>query len=115
MLPNEESLPAPAGVIDSGSVSVVSGRLISNASSEQGRFDMMSFSSTAIGQPVPILAYRSWQNAIQNVRRLSSRSVQSRGGGKHCFIASAFPSRRWVPALLCVREYGRSSLGGGGG
>lgn len=64
----------------------------------------MSFSSTVMGHPVPMLAYRSWQKAIQNVRLLSSFSVQSRGGGKHCFTSSPSPSSRWRPILLRVSQ-----------
>lgn len=90
--PKAESLDAPAGLIDSASDNVRSGLLISKASSEAGRSVRMSFSSIVIGQPVPILAYRSSQNAIQKVLLLSSRSVQSRGGGRHILTSSPAPS-----------------------
>lgn len=59
----------------------------------------MSLSSMLIGQPVPILEYLSSQNAIQNVLRLSSRSVQSLGGGRLCFTSRPAPSSRWRPIL----------------
>ena len=72
--PKDESFAAPAGHIDSASDCVCSGRLISNASSEEGRLVITSRSSIVIGQPVPILAYLSLQKAIQKVLRLSSRS-----------------------------------------
>lgn len=92
--PKGDSLPAPAGVMASERVWVVSGRLISKASSDAGKLVRISFSSIVIGHPVPILAYRSWQKAIQKVRLLSSLSVQSRGAGKHCFTSSPAPSSR---------------------
>lgn len=99
ILPKGESFVAPDGLIASWSVCVCSGRLISKASSEAGRFVMISFSSTVIGQPVPMLEYLSSQKAIQKVLRLSSRSVQSRGGGRLCLTSNPAPSSRWRPIL----------------
>ena len=93
-LPNGDSLPAPAGVMASSSVDVCSVRLSSNASSEAGRFVEMSFSSIIRGQPVPMLAKRSRQKAIQNVLLRSSLSVQSRAGGRHCLTSRPAPSTR---------------------
>lgn len=92
--PYEESLPAPSGLVQSFNDWVCSGRLILKASSEEGRLVIMSRSSIVMGQPVPMLAYRSWQKAIQKVRRRSSRSVQSFGGARHCLTSSPVPSRR---------------------
>jgi hypothetical protein len=38
-----------------------------------------------IGQPLPTQEYLSQQKAVQKVRRRSSTSIQSRGGGSICF------------------------------
>lgn len=43
----------------------------------RGAEKLTSFSSTVIGHPVPILAYRSWQKAIQNVLLRSSCCAMS--------------------------------------
>lgn len=105
MPPNEDNLLAPPGVMQSCSDCVCSGLLISNASSEDGKLVIMSFSSIVMGQPVPMLAYRSSQNAIQKVRLLSSRSVQSRGGGRDCLTSRPAPSSRWRPILSRVSTW----------
>src|SRR4051794_8007300 len=64
---------------------------------------LTSLSSIVIGHPVPILAYRSSQKAIQNVLRLSSRSVQSFGGGRHCFTSNPTPSSLLRP-IICANR-----------
>ena len=68
------------------------------------RKSLTSFSSIDIGQPVPTEAYRSWQNEAQKVLLLSSRSVQSRGGGRHCFTSRPTPSCLCKPNMTERRE-----------
>lgn len=54
--PYADKPEAPDGLKASASVCVCSGLLFSNASSDAGRLVRISFSSTVIGHPVPILA-----------------------------------------------------------
>ncbi len=133
----EDKLAAPSGFIDSRSDRVRCGLLLRKASSLAGRLVRIwnislsehlstitrhdrvakslrkgkptSFSSISTGQPVPMLAYRSSQNAIQNVRRRSSLSVQSLGGGKHCLTSSPTPSSRCRP-IICASLIARPVL-----
>ena len=94
------------------------GVFCSNASSEDGRWVEICYisfvkakredrrtsrSSMIKGHPVPTPAYRSMQNAIQNVRLLSSIFPTSVSLGRVCFTSTPKPSNLCRPSIWVSR------------